>query len=175
MLGLGESELVLLETLTGARPPEEGARSGALGLDGAGDREGDGAGDGEGVHGVERGEEDGGGEHEEEEEGDAARFCTAWLVCVGSGTVGLLLAKVRWFAPAGRSLPAIAYACLGYVPMMRAYLPCSGEVRRGGMSYWVGPAWGHCGGRHAPVLTRFRFFLSFFFLFFCFDGAGISY
>ncbi|CAM9755167.1 unnamed protein product, partial [Ectocarpus fasciculatus] len=31
---------------------------------------------------------------EEEEEGEAAKFCTAWLLCVGSATVGCLLAKV---------------------------------------------------------------------------------
>lgn len=35
-------------------------------------------------------------EEEEEEEGEAAKFCTAWLLCVGSATVGCLLAKVRW-------------------------------------------------------------------------------
>ena len=81
-LDLGESELMLLETLSEAKPPAEPAddRRGLYGGD-------DGGEDG--------GREDEGGEEEEEEESEAAKFCTAWLLCVGSATVGCLLAKVR--------------------------------------------------------------------------------
>ncbi len=77
-LDLGESELMLLERLSGAKPPSErdGDRRPAYGDEG----------------------EDGGVDEqyqeEEEEEGEAAKFCTAWLLCIGSATVGCLLAKV---------------------------------------------------------------------------------
>lgn len=50
------------------------------------------------LYGGDGGGEGGGGkeeEEEEEEESEAAKFCTAWLLCVGSATVGCLLAKVR--------------------------------------------------------------------------------
>lgn len=70
---------MLLETLSGAKPPTEGVddRRPSFG----GDGNGKGAGEQE--------------EEEEEEESEAAKFCTAWLLCVGSATVGCLLAKVR--------------------------------------------------------------------------------
>lgn len=75
MLDLGESELTLLETLGGARFSEDdldhhhhSRHSDSL------HRE------------VE--------ELTEHQDTEAAKFCTAWLLCVGSGTVGCLLAKV---------------------------------------------------------------------------------
>lgn len=78
MLDLGESDLTLLETLTGARFSEDdldhhhhSRHSDSLHRD-------DGT--------VE--------DMEEHEDTEAAKFCTAWLLCVGSGTVGCLLAKV---------------------------------------------------------------------------------
>lgn len=76
-LDLGESELMLLETLSGAKPSLEAAddRRPSYGGGDEGERE--------------EGEDEG-----EEEESEAAKFCTAWLLCVGSGTVGCLLAKV---------------------------------------------------------------------------------
>eukprot|EP00903_Cladosiphon_okamuranus_P014110 g13116.t1 len=79
-LDLGESEMMLLESLSGAKPPTEHAddRRPLYG----GDEDGD-------VGGKEQGEED-----DDEEESEAAKFCTAWLLCVGSATVGCLLAKV---------------------------------------------------------------------------------
>ncbi|CAM9293267.1 unnamed protein product [Scytosiphon promiscuus] len=67
-LDLGETDLALLETLSGAKPSHDRPEEAMVGGDG--DQE------------------------EEEEEGEAAKFCTSWLVCVGSATVGCLLAKV---------------------------------------------------------------------------------
>lgn len=76
---------MVLETLSGAKPPEERGASRPI-HDGVG-------GDGDGDNGVLDEEQEGdGGRHEDE--GEAARFCTAWLLCVGSGTIGCLLAKV---------------------------------------------------------------------------------
>lgn len=82
MLDLRESELTLLETLSGARFSEDGLdhhhhsrHSDPLHRE-DGDR---------------RDTIDDMAEHEDTE---AAKFCTAWLLCVGSGTVGCLLAKV---------------------------------------------------------------------------------
>lgn len=84
-LDLGESELMLLETLSGAKPPAERADD-RRALYGGGDEGGEDVGGAEG---------EGGEEEEEEEESEAAKFCTAWLLCVGSATVGCMLAKVR--------------------------------------------------------------------------------
>lgn len=42
-------------------------------------------------------DQEGGGDGGHEDEGEAARFCTAWLLCVGSSTIGCLLAKVPFF------------------------------------------------------------------------------
>lgn len=87
-MDLEDSDLTLLETLSGAKPshdhPEDRSRRAARdgGEDGAG-----------GEDGEQLREED--EEEEEEEEGEAAKFCTAWLLCIGSATVGCLLAKVR--------------------------------------------------------------------------------
>lgn len=64
---------MLLETLSGAKPSLERAEQRQV-------RE-----EGEESHEAE----------EEEADGEAAEFCTAWLSCVGSATVGCLLAKVR--------------------------------------------------------------------------------
>lgn len=99
-LDLGESELMLLETLSGAKPPAERAddRRALYGGD-------EGGGDGGGA------EDEGGEEEEEEEESEAAKFCTAWLLCVGSATVGCMLAKVR------TPTAGVAFSCgFGQVP-----------------------------------------------------------
>eukprot|EP00752_Nemacystus_decipiens_P003518 g3245.t2 len=83
-LDLGESELMLLDTLSGANPPAERAddRRALFGGDEGGEDGGQ----------EDQGDEE--EEEEEEEESEAAKFCTAWLLCVGSATVGCLLAKV---------------------------------------------------------------------------------
>ena len=90
MLKLGESELTLLETLGGAKPAEDNRDHHPLHGDKRHDRDNRDNRD----HGDHPGDEEhtGTAEHEDTE---AARFCTAWLLCVGSGTVGCLLAKVR--------------------------------------------------------------------------------
>eukprot|EP00904_Undaria_pinnatifida_P008473 jgi/Undpi1/4756/HiC_scaffold_18.g08109.m1 len=81
-LDLHESELILLETLSGAKPPEDHSPYHDEDDDAAAEVDGGGVGGNEGRVG-------------EREEGEAAaKFCTAWLLCVGSGTVGHLLAKM---------------------------------------------------------------------------------
>ncbi|CAM9472002.1 unnamed protein product [Ectocarpus sp. 4 AP-2014] len=78
-LDLGESDLMLLETLSGAKASTEPPKHRSAYSDNAEGGTND---------------EDEDEEEEEEEEGEAAKFCTAWLLCVGSATVGCLLAKV---------------------------------------------------------------------------------
>lgn len=71
---------MFLESLSGAKPPEDGVENPLY------DEE-----DGDGEASGMAGDGAGGGQ----EDGEEANFCTAWLLCVGSGTAGCLLAKVR--------------------------------------------------------------------------------
>lgn len=76
---------MLLETLSGAKPPEEGVHHPYF----EHEQQFGGAGEGGDTTGHDDADGDGDGGASAE-----AKFCTAWLLCVGSATVGSLLAKV---------------------------------------------------------------------------------